>query len=75
MDCPGKDKRRPARGIRADGDEIEEYFSDQKQTLKVVLIFTVIAVLLSSLGLLAMSTYYMLQERRNASLPYPYPGC
>ena len=67
---------RPDRQFEAKyiGDEIEEYFSDQKQTLKVVLIFTVIAVLLSSLGLLAMSTYYMLQERRNVAVKKIFGG-
>ena len=55
-------------------DEIEENFSTQKQTLKIVLIFTVIAVLLSSLGLLAMSTYYMLQERKNVAVKKIFGG-
>ena len=55
-------------------DEIEENFSTQKQTLRIVLIFTVIAVLLSSLGLLAMSTYYMLQERKNVAVKKIFGG-
>lgn len=55
-------------------DEIDENFSTQKQTLRIVLIFTVIAVLLSSLGLLAMSTYYMLQERKNVAVKKIFGG-
>ena len=69
-------KLRPDRQFEASyiQDEIEENFSTQKQTLRIVLIFTVIAVLLSSLGLLAMSTYYMLQERKNVAVKKIFGG-
>ncbi|MDR1895588.1 MAG: ABC transporter permease [Prevotellaceae bacterium] len=40
-------------------EQIEEAFAVQKQTSQIILIFTGIAILISLLGLLAMSTYFI----------------
>ncbi len=44
-------------------DKLKESYKDQKRTSDIVLIFTFIAILISSLGLLAMSTYFIQQRR------------
>ncbi len=49
-------------------DDIVASFNTQKRTLKILVIFTILSVLISALGLLAMSTYYMLQEQKNVAL-------
>ncbi len=49
-------------------DDIEDSFSTEMRTLKIVLVFTIVSILVSAMGLLAMSTYYMLQERKNVAL-------
>ena len=49
-------------------DDIQNSFKTEKRTLKIVLIFTIVSILISALGLLAMSTYYMLQEQKNVAL-------
>lgn len=49
-------------------DDIRDSFAAEERTLKIVMIFTLVSILVSSLGLLAMSTYYMLQERKNVAL-------
>lgn len=43
--------------------QIKETYSEQHRTSNIVLIFTFIAVLISSLGLLAMSTYFIQQRQ------------
>lgn len=44
--------------------QIKNSYTDQKRTSDIVLIFTFIAILISSLGLLAMSTYFIQQRRK-----------
>jgi putative ABC transport system permease protein len=43
-------------------DEISEGYSTMRQTYTIVAIFTLIAILISMLGLLAMSTYFIQQR-------------
>ncbi len=43
-------------------DEIKEAYGAQQRTYTIVVIFTLIAVLISMLGLLAMSTYFIQQR-------------
>ena len=50
------------------GEKIEEGFADESRVLKIVLIFTLLSVLVSALGLFAMSSYYMQQEIRSVSV-------
>ena len=47
---------------------IEDGFSDESRVLKIVLIFTLLSILVSALGLFAMSSYYMQQEIRSVSV-------
>ena len=47
---------------------IEDGFADESRVLKIVLIFTLLSVLVSALGLFAMSSYYMQQEIRSVSV-------
>ena len=47
---------------------IEEGFKDESRVLDVVLIFTLLSILVSALGLFAMSSYYMQQEIRSVSV-------
>ena len=49
-------------------DIIEKGFSDESRVLKIVLIFTLLSILVSALGLFAMSSYYMQQEIRSVSV-------
>lgn len=49
-------------------DDITASFKTEMRTLKIVIIFTLLSILISALGLLAMSTYYMLQEQKNVAL-------
>ena len=55
-----------------DGQYIEEMisegFRDEKRVLDVVLIFTLLSILVSALGLFAMSSYYMQQEIQSVSV-------
>lgn len=55
-----------------EGQYIEEIiadgFKDESRVLKIVLIFTLLSVLVSALGLFAMSSYYMQQEIRSVSV-------
>ena len=44
-------------------DQLKEMYANQKRTSDIVMIFTFIAILISSLGLLAMSTYFIQQRR------------
>ena len=47
---------------------IEEGFADESRVLNIVLIFTLLSILVSALGLFAMSSYYMQQEIRSVSV-------
>jgi len=43
--------------------QIAERYSEQRRTIRIMNIFTAIAIVISMLGLLAMSTYYIQQRR------------
>ena len=47
---------------------IEDGFADETRVLHIVLIFTLLSILVSALGLFAMSSYYMQQEIRSVSV-------
>ena len=47
---------------------IEDGFADESRVLNIVLIFTLLSILGSALGLFAMSSYYMQQEIRSVSV-------
>ena len=47
---------------------IEDGFKDESRVLDIVLIFTLLSILVSALGLFAMSSYYMQQEIRSVSV-------
>jgi len=47
---------------------IEQGFRDERRILSVVFIFTLLSILVSALGLFAMSSYYMQQEIRSVSV-------
>ena len=47
---------------------IEDGFADESRVLNIVLIFTLLSILVSALGLFAMSSYYMQQEIRSVSV-------
>ena len=55
-----------------EGQYIEEMiadgFQDESRVLNIVLIFTLLSILVSALGLFAMSSYYMQQEIRSVSV-------
>ena len=61
--CPGR--LFEARYIE---EMIEDGFKDESRVLDVVLIFTLLSILVSALGLFAMSSYYMQQEIRSVSV-------
>lgn len=48
--------------------EIEDSFAIQKRTSKIVFLFSVIALIISLLGLLAMSTYFIQQRSREIAV-------
>lgn len=48
--------------------QIENDFADQRRLLRIISIFTAIAILISALGLLAMSTYYIQQKRQEVAV-------
>ena len=47
---------------------IEDGFADESRVLNIVLIFTLLSILVSALGLFAMSSYYLQQEIRSVSV-------
>ncbi len=47
---------------------IEDGFADESRVLNIVLIFTLLSILVSALGLFAMSSFYMQQEIRSVSV-------
>ncbi len=49
-------------------EEIRELYTSETDTLKIMLLFAALSLLVSALGLVAMSSYYMQQERRTVSL-------
>ena len=49
-------------------DMIEKGFGDESRVLKIVMIFTLLSILVSALGLFAMSSYYMQQEIKSVSV-------
>jgi putative ABC transport system permease protein len=48
--------------------QIEESFASQKRTSQIVIVFTVIAILISLLGLIAMSTYFVRQRSKEIAM-------
>ncbi len=53
-------------------DDIKNVFASERRVLEIVLIFTILSLFVSGLGLVAMSSYYMQQERRTVSLKKVY---
>lgn len=49
-------------------DQIKSLFGNEYWVLRIVLIFTLLSMLVSALGLFAMSSYYMQQERRSVAV-------
>ena len=49
-------------------DQIADGFANERRVLKIVFIFTLLSILVSALGLFAMSSYYMQQETRSVSV-------
>ena len=49
-------------------DQVKESFASQKRISKIVVLFTAIAILISLLGLLAMSTYFIRQHTREIAV-------
>lgn len=47
---------------------INDCFVDETRILRIVLIFTLLSMLVSGLGLFAMSSYYMQQQRRSVAV-------
>ncbi|MBO7073513.1 MAG: ABC transporter permease [Bacteroidales bacterium] len=47
---------------------INDCFVDESRILRIVLIFTLLSMLVSGLGLFAMSSYYMQQQRRSVAV-------
>jgi putative ABC transport system permease protein len=48
--------------------EIEADYADQRRILHIVGIFTLVAILISALGLVAMSTYYIQQKEQEVAV-------
>lgn len=48
--------------------QIENDFREQRRTLRIVGIFTAVAMLISALGLVAMSTYYIRQKEQEVAV-------
>lgn len=48
--------------------QIEADFAAQRRTLRIVGIFTLVAILISALGLVAMSTYYIQQKQQEIAV-------
>jgi len=49
-------------------DLLQESFAAQQRTSKIVILFTAIALLISSLGILAMSTYFIRQRTKEIAV-------
>ncbi|MDH6304551.1 putative ABC transport system permease protein [Parabacteroides sp. PF5-5] len=48
--------------------QVEESYTDQQRMAKLVIIFAIIAIVISLLGLLAMSTYFIQQRSREVAV-------
>lgn len=48
--------------------QIEESFASQRRISKIILVFSFIAIVISLLGLLAMSTYFIQQRKREIAI-------
>lgn len=48
--------------------QIENQYAEQRRMLRIVGIFTLVAVLISALGLVAMSTYYIRQKEQEVAV-------
>lgn len=48
--------------------QLEEDYAEQRRILKIVTIFTLVAIFISALGLLAMSTYYIQQKEQEVAV-------
>ncbi len=53
-------------------DDIKTLFASENRVLQIMVLFTILSLLVSALGLVAMSSYYMQQERRTVSLKKVY---
>jgi putative ABC transport system permease protein len=53
-------------------DQVRESFASQQRTSRIVILFTAIAVLISLLGLLAMSTYFIRQHTKEIAIRKVY---
>lgn len=49
-------------------DRIRQLYDDQTRLMQIVVIFTALALLISALGLLAISTYYILQRKQEIAV-------
>ena len=49
-------------------DEIADNYATQRRLLRIVGIFTFVALVISALGLLAMSTYYIQQKEQETAI-------
>lgn len=67
-----KEKYETMMGLEMPGwfmeEQVENSFASQRRTAKIVMIFCVIAILISLLGLLAMSTYFIQQRAREIAV-------
>jgi putative ABC transport system permease protein len=48
-------------------EQVEESYNEQQRMARLVIVFTIIAILISLLGLLAMSTYFIQQRSREVA--------
>lgn len=53
-------------------NDIKAVFASENRVLEIMVIFTILSLFVSALGLVAMSSYYMQQERRTVSLKKVY---
>ncbi len=53
-------------------DDIKMVFASENKVLEIMVLFTIFSLFVSALGLVAMSSYYMQQERRTVSLKKVY---
>lgn len=53
-------------------DDIKAVFASENRVLEIMVIFTILSLFVSALGLVAISSYYMQQERRTVSLKKVY---
>ena len=49
-------------------DLLKEGFAKERQISSIMLLFSILSIFISALGLVAMSSYYMQQERKTVSL-------